>query len=314
LVCGVGDESSQIATCGIGRHNLAASPIDHPSFSRGDELMACSEAIARRFGDGGPSGEGAEDNDLIRRVLSRKTVRRYSDRKPTEELLDLLVACALSASAKSDFQQASILRVRDPEKRAAVGKLFPAMPWIGIAPAFFVFLGDARRLQRIGEMRGKPVRNGTLEGFFNASIDAALAMQTMILCAESTGLGVCPISVIRNEVDKVAAILALPDLVFPVTGLCLGYPQGEGHVSLRLPRGVTAHSDRYDDSALGAGIDDYDHRRHALHAIPKEQQRANAEFGEVAFYGWSEDKARQAAKAEGAAFPPYLRAHGFNFG
>jgi len=275
--------------------------------------MSCSEAIARRFGDGGPSGEGAEDNDLMRRVLSRKTVRRYSDQMPTEELLDLLVACALSASAKSDFQQASILRVHDQERRAAIGKLFPAMPWIGIAPALFVFLGDARRLQRIGEMRGKPVKNGTLEGFFNASIDAALAMQTMILCAESAGLGVCPISVIRNEVDKVAAILGLPDLAFPVAGLCLGYPQGEGHVSLRLPRNVTAHTDRYDDSALDAGIDDYDHRRHALHAIPKEQQRANAEFGEVAFYGWSEDKARQAAKAEGAAFPPYLRAHGFSF-
>jgi FMN reductase [NAD(P)H] len=276
-------------------------------------MSSCSEAIARRFGDGGPSGEGAEDNDLIRCVLSRKTVRRYSDRMPTEDLLDLLVACALSASAKSDFQQASILRVRDQEERAAIGKLFPAMPWIGIAPAFFVFLGDARRLQRVGEMRGKPVRNGTLEGFFNASIDAALAMQTMILCAESAGLGVCPISVIRNEVDKVAAILGLPDLVFPVAGLCLGYPQGEGHVSLRLPRQVTAHSDRYDDSALGGGIDDYDRRRNARHAIPKDQQRANAEFGEAAFYGWSEDKARQAAKAEGSAFPLYLRAHGFRF-
>jgi hypothetical protein len=187
------------------------------------------------------------------------------------------------------------------------------MPWIGIAPVFFVFLGDARRLQRIGEIRGKPVKNGTLEGFFNASIDAALAMQTMILCAESAGLGVCPISVIRNEVDKVAAILDLPDLVFPVAGLCLGYPQGEGHVSLRLPRSLTVHSDRYDDGALGAGIDDYDRRRHAIYAIPKEQQRANAEFGEAAFYGWSEDKVRQAVKAEGAAFPPYLRAHGFSF-
>jgi nitroreductase len=276
-------------------------------------MSACSEAIARRFGDGGPSGEGAEDNDLIRRVLSRKTVRRYSERMPAEALLDLLVACALSASAKSDFQQASILRVRDSEKRAAIGKLFPAMPWIGIAPVFFVFLGDARRLQRIGEMRGKPVENGTLEGFFNASIDAALAMQTMILSAESVGLGVCPISVIRNEVDKVATILGLPDLVFPVAGLCVGYPQGEGYLSLRLPRGVTTHSDHYDDSTLGASIDDYDRRRHVLHAIAKEQQRSNAEFGEAAFYGWSEDKARQAAKAEGAAFPPYLRAHGFSF-
>jgi hypothetical protein len=187
------------------------------------------------------------------------------------------------------------------------------MPWIGISPVFFVFLGDARRLQRVGELRGKPVRNGTLEGFFNASVDAALAMQTMILCAESAGLGVCPISVIRNEIDKVAAILRLPDLVFPVAGLCLGYPQSEGYVSLRLPRRVTTHCDRYDDTALPVAIDDYDRRRDAVHAIPKEQQRSNAEFGEAAFYGWSEDKARQAAKAEGAAFPPYLRSHGFSF-
>ena len=276
-------------------------------------MSASSDVIARRFGDGGPYAEGAEDNELIRSVLSRKTVRRYSQKLPAEELLDLLVACALSASAKSDFQQASILRVRDPERRAAIGELFPSMPWIGIAPAFFVFLGDARRLQRLGEMRGKPVRNGTLEGFFNASIDAALAMQTMILCAESAGLGVCPISVIRNEVEKVGSLLNLPDLVFPVAGLCLGYPQGEGYVSLRLPRGITTHNDGYDDAALGPAVDDYDHRRDSLHAIPREQQRSNAEFGEAVFYGWSEDKARQAAKAEGAAFPPYLRSHGFSF-
>ena len=276
-------------------------------------MSACSDAIARRFGDGGPSGEGAEGNDLIRRVLSRKTVRRYSDTMPADGLLDLLVACALSASAKSDFQQASILRVREADKRAAIGALFPSMPWIAAAPVFFVFLGDARRLQRIGEMRSKPVQNGTLEGFFNASIDAALAMQTVILCAESAGLGVCPISVIRNEVDTVAAVLGLPDLVFPVAGLCLGYPAVEGHVSLRLPRSVTTHVDSYDDRALGPDIEDYDRRRNALHAIPREQQRSNAEFGEATFYGWSEDKARQAAKAEGAAFPPYLRAHGFTF-
>ncbi|SHG79738.1 nitroreductase family protein [Bradyrhizobium erythrophlei] len=276
-------------------------------------MSAYADAIAGRFGDGGPSGEGADDHEFIRRVLSRRTVRRYSDRVPDESLLDLLVAAALSASAKSDFQQASILRLRDTAKRAAIGKLFPSMPWIANAPVFFVFLGDARRLQRIGEMRGKPVRNGTLEGFFNASIDAALAMQVMILCAESAGLGVCPISVIRNEVDKVAAVLGLPDLVFPVAGLCLGYPQAEGYVSLRLPRVATTHCDRYDDSELASVVDDYDRRRDELHAIPKDQQRSNAEFGEAAFYGWSEDKARQAAKAEGAAFPPYLRSHGFSF-
>ena len=274
-------------------------------------MSSCSKAIARRFGDGGPAAEGADDNDFIRRVLLRKTVRRYSDTMPTDGLLDLLVACALSASAKSDFQQASILRVRDMDKRAAIGALFPSMPWIAVAPVFFVFLGDARRLQRIGEMRSKPVQNGTLEGFFNASIDAALAMQTMILCAESAGLGVCPISVIRNEIDKVAGLLGLPDQVFPVAGLCLGYPRSEGHVSLRLPRRATTHLDRYDDSALPHAIDDYDRRRNARHAIPREQQRSNAEYGEVPFYGWSEDKARQVSIPERDDFGAFVRRQAF---
>jgi FMN reductase [NAD(P)H] len=295
------------------RSAAAADMLDLHNWLGSELMSAYADAIERRFGDGGASGDGVAECDLIRRVLSRKTVRRYSDAVPSDDLLDLLVAAALSTSAKSDFQQASILRVTDSAQRASIGQLFPSMPWIGLSPVFFVFLGDARRLQRVGELRGKPVRNGTLEGFFNASIDAALAMQTMILCAESVGLGVCPISVIRNEIDKVAAILALPDLVFSVAGLCLGYPLAEGYVSLRLPRAVTTHRDRYDDSALAAAIDDYDRRRDALHAIPKEQQRSNAEFGDAAFYGWSEDKARQAAKAEGAAFPPYLRSHGFSF-
>lgn len=267
--------------------------------------------IAKRFGDGGGAGP-KEAPELLTRILARKTVRRYTEIAPDEALLDLLVAAALSASAKSDFQQASILRLADRKKRDDIAALFPKMPWIGAAPVFYVFLADARRLQRIGELRGKPVRNGTLEGFFNASIDAGLAMQTFILAAEACGLGVCPISVLRNEIDTVAAILDLPDLVFPVAGLCLGYPAGESHQSLRLPRRLTYHQDCYDDSALPQALDDYDRRRAAIHAIPADQQRANDVFGVAPFYGWSEDKARQAAIPEGAAFPRYLRAHGFS--
>lgn len=276
-------------------------------------MSAYAEQIAKRFGDEGPAGDGSEGSALIREVLNRRTIRRYSSQMPSDATLDLLVACALSASTKSDFQQVSLLRVADRGTRKDIGALFPSMPWIEHAPVFFVFLGDARRLQRLGDLRGKPVRNGSLEGFFNASIDAALALQTMILCAESIGLGACPISVIRNEIDRVAELLKLPDLVFPVAGLCLGYPESAGHLSLRLPRSVTTHVDRYDDSGLYPEIEDYDRRRDLIHSIPKEQHRSNAEFGEAGFYGWSEDKARQSAKAEGAAFAPYLRAHGFSW-
>jgi FMN reductase [NAD(P)H] len=275
------------------------------------QLSSYAKELQQRFGDDrGPDADGAGD-PFIRQVLGRKTVRAYTQTVPPDALLDLLCAAALSASAKSDFQQASILRVVDAGKRARIGELFPAMPWIGAAPAFFVFLGDARRLERIGAMRGKRIANGTLEGFFNAAVDAALTLQTFILAAESAGLGCCPISVLRNKIDQVAEMLALPEKVFPVAGLCVGYPAREGYVSLRLPRTVTLHRDVFEDRALGAAIDDYDRRRDAIHSIAKDQQRSPEEYGVVDVYGWSEDKARQAAKPEGAAFPVYLRKHGF---
>jgi FMN reductase [NAD(P)H] len=243
--------------------------------------------LFQRFGDDcGPTDDGIAELPFVRQVLGRQTVRVYTGAMPSDALLELLCAAALSASAKSDFQQASILRVLDPGKRASIGKLFPAMPWIGAAPVFLAFLGDARRLERIGTLRGKPVANGTLEGFFNATVDAALAMQTFILAAESAGLGCCPISVIRNKVDEVAAILGLPDQVFPVAGLCVGYPARAGFVSLRLPRTVTLHHDVYDDGALADAVGDYDRRRDAIHSIPKEQQRLPDEFGVADFYGW----------------------------
>jgi len=263
--------------------------------------------------DEGAGDETAGLPAFLDQLLTRRTVRRYTDRMPAPALLDALTAAALSASSKSDFQQASVLRVDDPATRAAIGALFPAMPWIAQAPVFCVFLGDARRLQRIGELRGKPVDNGTLEGFFNATVDAALVLQTFVLAAESAGLGCCPISVIRNRIDAVAPLLGLPDQVFPVAGLCLGYPADAGHVSLRLPRAATVHLERYDDGTLPTLVDRYDRERHARHALGPGQQRNTARFGVAEFYGWSEDKARQAAEPEGAAFGVYLRAHGFHF-
>jgi nitroreductase len=267
-----------------------------------------------RFGDAaGLPGEVA-DIPWLHQVLLRRSHRRYAPRPVPEALLRLLVAAAFSASSKSDFQQASVVRVAERGRRDRLAALVPDMPWIGNAPVFLVFCGDARRLELIGELRGCQQNNGRLEGFFNATVDAALVLQTFILAAETAGLGCCPISVIRNHADAVAEILELPDKVFPVAGLCLGYPAAEGFVSMRLPLAVTLHTDHYDDSALAEDIENYDRRRAARYATPREQQRARETFGYADFYGWSEDKARQAiTQPEGQTFPPHLRARGFTF-
>ena len=267
-----------------------------------------------RFGDGSEAPGDVPDIPWLRQVLLRRTHRRYAPRTVSEGLLRLLLGAAFSASSKSDFQQACVIRVADRGRRDRLAALVPEMPWIGTAPVFLVFCGDARQLEQLGELHGHTQQNGRLEGFFNAAVDAALVMQGLILAAETAGLGCCPISVIRNQADAIGQILELPDKVFPVAGLCLGYPAAEGFVSMRLPLAVTLHTDRYDNSGLVAEIDRYDRRRAARYSPPREQQRAPDIFGYADFYGWSEDKARQAAAmAEGQAFPPHLRARGFTF-
>jgi FMN reductase [NAD(P)H] len=265
-----------------------------------DELQA-------RFGDDLDLGGEPPDDPWIRQVLLRRTHRRYDARPVPEPVVRLILAAASSASSKSDYQQATIIRVDDRGQRDRLAALIPDMPWIGNAPVFLVFCGDARRLERISKHR---VKNGTLEGFFNATVDAALALQSATLAAETLGLGTCPISVLRNHIEAVGEILALPDKVFPVAGLCLGYPAQQGFISMRLPPEATVHRDRYDDGAIAA-VDAYDRRRDARHSL-KDRQKSPDIFGTAEFYGWSEDKARQAMSPEGTDFAAWLRQHGFD--
>ncbi len=275
--------------------------------------MSLDKLLQDRFGLDIPIEAPEPIDAALARVLARRTHRRFADKPVPDALVDVLICTALSASAKSDFQQASVIKVSDPEKRAAIATHFPSMPWIGTAPVFLVFCADPRRLARIAELRGHPQPNDDLEAFLNATVDAALVLQTCVLSAEAVGLGCCPISVIRNRLPRIAEVLKLPAGVFPIAGLCIGYPSGPGRISMRLPPSLTVHTDQYDDSRLPEEVDAYDRRRNARHAIGRDQQRNPARFGYADFYGWSEDKARQAAEPEGALFQSHVKQTWFSF-
>ena len=183
------------------------------------------------------------------------------------------------------------------------------MPWVRTAPAFLVVCGNGRRIRRIGEMRDHPFANDHLDAFFNAAVDGGILLAFLVRAAEAAGLGCCPVSVLRNRAEETSAVLALPDLVFPVAGLALGWPAAEGAISPRLDLDTVMHPDRFDDAALEAEIAAYDRRRHAVQ--PYRRQRRTDIFGEVGDYGWSEEKARHYALSERADFGAYVRARGF---
>ena len=270
-----------------------------------------ADLIQERFGLPTEAGRDRAAEGPLALLLSHRTQRRYKPDRVPDDVLEMALAAALSAPSKSDLQQVGIVVVRDQAKQTTIGGWIPDMPWIAQAPLFMVFCGDHRRVRRVSELRGRPFPNDTLDMFMNAAVDAGLVLQAFITAAEALGLGCCPISVVRNHVEKLAALLELPAGVFPVAGLCAGYPLQPGWISLRLPPAITVHTDRYDDRDLPAQLEDYDRRREARHATPKESQRYVERFGYTEPYGWSEDKARQYSTPERHNFGPFIRGHGF---
>ncbi len=271
-----------------------------------------ADLIAARFGLQTEVGASRPAEGELASLLAHRTHRRFTDAPVDEEWVELILAAAFSAPSKSDLQQASVVRILDPEKRRAIAALIPDMPWIGTVPVFMIFLGDNRRIRRVSEMRGHAFANDNIDSFMNAAADTALVLQNAIRAATALGLGCCPISVVRNHIEKIGELLALPDCVYPLAGLCIGHPAQEGYVSLRLPLSVTVHTDTYDDSDLEAGVDGYDRRRDAAYSIPAEKQRYLERYGEAPFYGWSEDKARQVSLPERDRFRAYLENNGFS--
>jgi FMN reductase [NAD(P)H] len=271
---------------------------------------AIRSSLHIRFGDDFPVVPDQHGISELAQIATHRSIRRYRPDPVAPELLRLLFGCALSAPTKSDLQQADIIHVTDAGKRQRIVAAIPDMAWILDAPVFLVFCGNNRRIRHIGNWRGKPFANEHLDHFMNAAVDAGIVMMNFIRAAEAAGLGTCPISAIRNAIDATSRELELPEGVFPIAGLCVGYPATPGHISPRLPLEVTVHTDHYNENRLREHVDAYDRRRHANH--PYGKQRRLASFGEAEFYGWSEDKARQYAEPERADFGAYIRRQGFS--
>jgi nitroreductase len=271
---------------------------------------AIQAALQARFGSVPELDPGLPGLDELAHITGHRSHRKFDSRDVAPALLRLLFACAFSAPSKSDLQQADIVHVADRSKVREIADGIPDMPWIANAPVFLVFCGNNRRIRQIGDWRGKPFVNDHLDHFMNAAVDAGIVMMNFIRAAEAVGLGACPISAVRNRCEAVSRLLELPDGVFPVAGLCVGYPAEDGRITPRLQLEVTVHTDRYDETGVKEKIESYDRRRDAL--LPYRRQRRPEHFGKADFYGWSEDKARQYAVPERADFGAYIRKIGFS--
>jgi nitroreductase len=271
-------------------------------------------SLVDRFG---PDAADVElDNDapsVLNQLATRGSVRKFRSDAVPYPTLRRLCALALCAPTKSDLQQRDIIIVDAPDLRSAISAMLTEGPlgqkWTADIPSLLIFCGNNRRQRRIHALRDRPFVNDHLDAFFNPAVDAGIALSAFVIAAEAEGLGVCPISAVRNQSAKLSQLLQLPDHVFPVAGLAVGYPAETPKISMRLPLSVTVHRNAYQEDGLDDAIAAYDRRREQ--AQPYAAQRGVKKFGVAESYGWSEDKARQYAQPERADFGAYVKRIGF---
>lgn len=197
-------------------------------------------------------------NPTIDLLMAHRSVRKFTDEPIGDALLETLVAAGQAAASSSFLQGVTIMRVTDPGKRQQFVELANNQSYIAAAPEFLVFCADLSRPIRCCEMHGGTPTRGFTEQFIIATVDAALYAQNVVIAAESAGLGICYIGAIRNDPARATALLDLPENVYPVFGLCLGYPAQNPEPKPRLPVQVMLKENSYDASAEEAQIKAYD--------------------------------------------------------
>ncbi len=197
-------------------------------------------------------------NSVIKLLKSHRSIREYSEKAVDQDLVKALVEAGQCAATSSFIQACTVIQIRDQKSRKKLCECAANQEYVNGAPVFLVFCADMQRHRLACDKHNSPFESGYAEQFLTASLDCALFAQNLVIAAESLGLGTCYIGAIRNRIAEVAELLELPDLVYPVFGLCLGYPAQDPELKPRLPLPAVLKQEIYDDSLDTDLIDEYD--------------------------------------------------------
>lgn len=180
-------------------------------------------------------------------LLSRRTIREYSDKKISREDLDLILEAGIRASNCGNMQLYSIIETRQQERKDALCKLHFNQPMVSTADTVLTVCADVNRFHKYCEQRGaKPAYNNFL-WFQVSTIDATICTQAMVSAAEALGIGACYLGTVTYMAEPIAELLKLPKHVIPVTTITLGYPAKTPALTERLPFKAVVHTEQYQD-------------------------------------------------------------------
>jgi nitroreductase len=172
-----------------------------------------------------------KENPVIRTMLAHKSIRKYSDEVPSEEVIETIVRAGQQAPFASQYY--SVLLSRKMRRN----------PWH--APLLFTICVDSHKFELIMAKRNwKLVANDLTLLFFGIE-DAILMAENMVIAGRSLGLGSCFLGSAMFRADKIAEEYRLPKRVFPMVQLAMGYPAEDPPPRPRYPKEFTLFEDEY---------------------------------------------------------------------
>jgi len=168
------------------------------------------------------------NNPSIQNIMSRKSVRAFTDQKITDEQMTTMLKAAFAAPSGSDIRPWSVVVLKDTSKYDAIftQKNFNLRTFKS-AQAVVIFCADTT-VMRIP--RGAP--EGTQPSLQNNGTwrdDLGAMTENFLLAAESLGLGAVWTASYpyHDRMDPIKEGLNLPATVVPYCAVPVGYPAGD---------------------------------------------------------------------------------------
>lgn len=205
-------------------------------------------------------------------INTRRSIRRYQDKDVDNTLLTRLIKEAERTQTMGNLQLYSVVVTRSKELKTKLAPAHFNQPMVTGAPVVLTFCADYRRTTLWAEQRQATPGYDNPLSFVNSMTDALLFCQTFCNLAEEEGLGCCFLGTTVYQPQSIIDTLQLPELVFPVATITLGWPDENPPLSDRLPVSTIIHEETFHDYSA-ADID----KAYAY----KEQLDENKEFVKI---------------------------------
>ncbi len=180
-------------------------------------------------------------------INTRKSIRKYSDKPVSDELLNRLLSEAMRTQTMGNLQLYSVVVTRSDEMKSRLAPAHFNQPMVTQAPVVLTVCADFNRTTKWAEYRKANPGYDNFLSFLNAATDALLYTQTFCNLADEEGLGYCFLGTTLYNPQSIIDTLGLPKLVMPVATITLGWPDENPPLTDRLPLAAVMHQETYTD-------------------------------------------------------------------